>query len=156
MKASRAVVTVVIDATVVINLVQARCLDILGNLEGYSFVVPGQVVEEVSYPDEATVLARALEEGNLRKETSTDPGEIERYAAYRGRMGKGEAACLAMSATRNWVLASDDRGRAFLRMVRQHIGVARLIDTATILRAANDLGLLSPDQLARIRRFLDG
>ncbi len=40
--------TVVLDATVVIHLAKAERLDLLGSLEGWVFVVPDQVVEEVT------------------------------------------------------------------------------------------------------------
>ncbi len=156
MTASGHPVTVVLDTTVVINLIQQGCLDLLGRLEGYVFVVPDQVINEVTYPDEEAVLAQALASGVLSQESSTDLREIERYEGFRNRMGKGEAACLAMAATRGWILASDDRGRAFMRMVRKQIGVDRLIDTKTIPRLTNDIGLLSPELVAQIERFLDG
>ena len=100
--------TVVVDATVVISLAKAECLHLLGSLEGWAFVIPDQVVEEVNYPGQAVALEQALKLGHLRRESSTDPQEIAIYAELRQRMGRGEAACLAMafklveSARKNW------------------------------------------------------
>jgi predicted nucleic acid-binding protein len=144
---------VVVDATVVIHLAKARRLDLLGALEGWDFVVPDQVVEEVSYPDQAEALARALEAGHLRRESSADPAEIALYAEVRKRMGKGEAACLAMAATRGWLLASDDHGPAFRRLVGDHIASDRLIDTARIAEMACEQGALSADEAKRIKQL---
>ena len=53
--------TVVVDATVVIHLAKAGRLDLLGSLQGWDFVVPDQDGEEVSCPDQAQALARALD-----------------------------------------------------------------------------------------------
>jgi predicted nucleic acid-binding protein len=113
-------------------------------------------VEEVSYPDQAEALARALEAGHLRRESSTDPAEIALYAEVRKRMGKGEAACLAMAAARGWLLGSDDRGRAFRRLVGERIGTGRLIDTARIAGEARALGVLSADDARQIKDFAEG
>lgn len=146
----------VVDATVVIHLAWAGRLDLLGSLRGWDFVVPDQVVEEVSYPDHAQALKRALEAGHLRRESSTDPVEIALYAELKQRMGKGEAACLAIAATRGWALASDDRGRAFRRLVRGRIGRERLIGTPSIVRVARDQGVLSSDEAQGITKGLGG
>lgn len=129
---------VVVDATVIIHLAKAERLHLLGALQGWEFVVPDQVVEEVTYPEQAATLKAALAAGHLRQESSTDTTEIALYAELRTRMGKGEAACLAMAATRGWLLASDDRGRAFRRLVHERIGPDRLIDTARIAEAARE------------------
>lgn len=140
--------TVVVDATVVIHLANAGRVDLLGAMTRWEFVVPDQVVEEIARPDQAQALERALQAGHLRRESSTDPNEITLYADLSERMGRGEAACLAMAATRGWMLASDDRGRAFRRLVRERIGDHRLIDTFGIVAAARAQGAI-PDAEAR-------
>ena len=150
MPAPKETLTVVLDATVVIHLAQADRLDLLGAMEGYVFVVPDQVVEEVIYPEQAAILEQALEAGHLRRESSTEPAEIALYAELRRRMGKGEAACLAMSVRRDWMLASDDRGRAFRRIVRERLGTARLIDTSAIVKMALEGGVISADEAEQI------
>jgi len=71
-------------------------------------------------------------------------------------MGKGEAACLAMAASRGWLLASDDRGRAFRRLVHERIGPDRLIDTARIADAAREQGVLSADDARHIQELAGG
>jgi len=143
--------TVVVDATVVIHLAKAGRLDLLGAMEGWLFVVPDQVVEEVTYPEQAAALAEALGAGHLQRESSTDPVETALYADLRTRMGKGEAACLAMATTRGWMLASDDRGRAFHRLVRERIGCGRLIDTARITDEAHEQGRISAEEARQIQ-----
>lgn len=148
--------TVVVDTTVVIHLAKAECLALLASVRGWAFVVPDQVVEEITYADQAAALVRALAVGHLLKESSTDPREIAIYAELRQRMGRGEAACLAMASCRGWMVASDDQGKAFRRLVRERIGEGRLIDTAAILRAAFERGELSPDEAQRITAVAKG
>lgn len=143
--------TVAVDATVLIHLIRAGRLDLLGSMGGWEFVVPDQVVEEVSRPDQAVALERAFQAGCVRRDSSTDPGEIAMYAGLSRRMGKGEAACLAMATTRGWMLASDDRGRAFRRLVRERIGEECLIGTSGILRVARQQGVVSEEEADRIR-----
>lgn len=143
--------TVVVDATVIIHLANAQCLNLLGALKGYEFVVPDQVVEEITRPQQAAALERAVRAGWLRRESSTEPVEIALYGELRARMGKGEAACLAMAATRGWMLASDDRGRAFRRLAREYVGQERLLDTPGIAAAARAEGVLSDADAQRIQ-----
>jgi predicted nucleic acid-binding protein len=148
--------TVVVDATVIIHLAKAGKLHLLGSLERWHFVVPDQVVEEVSYPEQAAALARALAEGQLRQESSTDLNEMASYAVLRQRMGSGEAACISMAGSRGWLVASDDQGKAFKRLVRERIGDGRLIDTAQIIHSACERRLLSEDEAATISSLARG
>jgi len=143
--------TVVVDTTVIIYLAKANRLDLLGSLQGWDFVVPDQVVEEVTYPEQVAALDRALKAGHLRREASTDPAEIGLYAELRERMGKGEAACLAIATTRGWMLASDDRGRAFRRLVTERIDTGRLIDTIRVAEVAQERGVLSDEEARQIQ-----
>ena len=144
-------IVVVVDATVVIHLADTGSLWVLGALQDYEFVVPEQVVEEVTHPQQVTALQDALQNGWLRRESITDPEEITLYAELRTRMGKGEAACLAMASTRGWMLASDDLGRAFRRLATQRIGNSRLLDTPRIAAMARAQGILSGTEEHRIR-----
>ncbi len=146
--------TVVLDTTVVIHLARAGRLDLLGRLEHRQFVIPDQVVEEVTYPEQAEALEDALEAGHLRRESCTDIAEITLYAELVQRMGKGEAACLAMAASRGWLLASDDRGRAFRRLVWEKIGAGRLMGTSAILAMAREQDAFSDEEVRRILRLV--
>jgi predicted nucleic acid-binding protein len=141
---------VAVDATVVVNLVRAGRLDLLGTVRDLEFVVPDEVVEEVSYPNQAAALARAFEAGHVRQESISDPEALSLYAELRQRMGKGEAACLAMATTYGWIVASDDHGRAFRRLARAHIGLNRVLDIPGIVHLARQQGLLSAEEADRI------
>lgn len=149
-----AVRTVVLDASVVINLIHAGRLDLLGKIEGYEFVVPDQVIAlEVTYPEQAKALSAALEAGWVRRAETTDTVEMELYAELSAVMGKGEAACLAMAAHRRWLLACDEGGR-FLREATYRLGSDMLLNTPGILLLAIRRGVLSVEEADGIKAML--
>jgi predicted nucleic acid-binding protein len=146
--------TVVLDASVVINLIHAGRLDLLGSLEGYAFVVPEQVIVlEVTYPDQARALAEGLDQGWLRREGSTDTAEIALYAELAVVMGKGEAACLAVAACRGWMVGCDEGGR-FRREAVARLGRERLVNTPGVIVLAIRRGLLSVEEADAIKEVL--
>lgn len=145
---------VCVDASVVINLIHVTRLDLLGSLGNYRFVVPEQVVAEVSLPAQAQSLGQALEAGHLELEVSTDPVEMEMYADLRQVMGRGEAACLAMAITRGCMVASDERG-CFLRLTREHLGEHRVLNTPGLLLLAIRHGVISCSEADRMKGILE-
>jgi predicted nucleic acid-binding protein len=147
--------TVVLDASVVINLIHAGRLDLLGKIEGYEFVVPEQVIAlEVTYPEQAQALAAALEAGWVRRVESTETVEIDLYAQLTAVMGKGEAACLAMAAHRGWMVACDEAGR-FRRQADARIGRDKVVNTPGIIVLAIRRGLLSIEEADGIKDVLE-
>ncbi len=145
--------TVVVDASVLINLIHVKRLDLFGKLGGFEFVVPEQVVEEVKYPDQVTVLNEALARGWVRKEPSTDVAEIALYAELSGVMGKGEAACLAMAQRRGWLVACDEAGR-FRREAEARLARDRLVNTPGLMVLAIRRGLLTVEEADRTKEVL--
>ncbi len=149
-----AVRTVVLDASVVINLIHAGRLDLLAKIAGYEFVVPQQVVAlEVTYPEQAKALSAALEAGWVRRVESTDSEEIRMYAELSAVMGKGEAACLAMGACRGWMVGCDEGGR-FRREALARVGREGLVNTPGIIVLAIRRGLLTVEEADRIKDLL--
>lgn len=145
---------VAVDASVLINLIHVNRLDILATLGGFEFVMPQQAAEEVSNPKQARILARALEEGEIRKEPSTDPVELAVYAELRQVMGRGEAACLAMAQVRGWMVASDEKGR-FLTEARERLGEGHFLNTPGILLLAIRQGVISVQEADRLKEVLE-
>ncbi|MEW6074207.1 MAG: hypothetical protein AB1726_16625 [Planctomycetota bacterium] len=149
---SRVVAT---DASVLINLIHVGQLDLLGHLERWRFVVPNQVAEEIIRPEQRTALAEAASRPSLRREASTHPEELQRFAEFRRlRLDRGEASCLAMAVQRGWVVASDERGR-FLRIARERVGAGRLLNTPGILLLAIRHDVISVDDADRIKAVLE-
>lgn len=86
--------TIVIDANVLINLIHAGRVALLGDLPGYDFVAPEDVVAEIVDGGQREQLDGAIAAGRLRVETITEPDDLIKYAELRRSVGRGEAACL--------------------------------------------------------------
>ena len=104
-------VVVVTDANVLINLMRIGQLPLLGQLDGYRFLVPAEVVNEITEPDQREALSWALTEGHLEQVVVDTMESLQLFAELRDVMGMGEAACLALAATRGCHIASDEKKR---------------------------------------------
>ena len=129
---------VIIDANVLINFIKIDRLNILQQLQMYSFFLSSEVYDEISYPKQRLVLDQALNEGWLKKTEITDPNELRSYAQYRRQMGNGEAACLAIAICRQWTMACDERKKDADRLVLLFCVYLR----PSADRLVNDVGLL--------------
>jgi predicted nucleic acid-binding protein len=145
---------VVTDANVIINLNHAGYLGLLGALPRYEFVVPEDVVSEVSDPVQREALEAAINAGRVRRETITAPAELTRYAQLRKVVGKGEAACLALAESRGWLIASDEK-RRFRREVLAALGGGRLVTTPGLFVLAIRSGALSVDEADQAKAILE-
>ena len=135
-------VVVVTDANVLINLIHTRRLAILGELPGLRFVVPDDVVAEVTDEDQRLRLTEAMAAGTLTSCSLTDIAELSVFAELRPVLGAGEAACLAAAQARGWHIASDEQ-RRFAREVLARLGEGRLLTTPINYVRAIQAGLLS-------------
>ena len=135
-------VVVVTDANVLINLIHTGRLPLLGQLPGLRFVVPDDVVAEVTEGDQPARLAEALLTGTLTTCTLTELVDLTLFAELRVVLGSGESACLALAQGSGWHIASDELGR-FRREVHARLGGQRLLTTPAIYLRAIRSGLLS-------------
>lgn len=145
---------VVTDANIVINLIHAGHLALLGALPGYEFIVPEDVVSEITDPAQRGALETAIHTGLLRRETITATAELTRYAQLRQVVGKGEAACLTLAESRGWLVASDEK-RRFRREVLASLGAGRVVTTAGLLVLAIRAGLISVEQADEAKAVLE-
>jgi len=146
MGAGTAVVRVVVtDANILINLIHVRCLALLGGLPGYEFVVPDEVVREVTDTDQCGALQAAITSSVLRLITIDDLPTLELFAELRAIMGPGEAACLSLAAKRGWLIASDER-RVFRREALGRLGPGRIVNTAGIFLLAIRAGVMTIEE----------
>lgn len=136
--ASRVVVT---DANVLINLIHAGRLELLGALAGYRFVVPEQVMAEITVPAQRSRLADALGRA-LVQLAALDVESLALYGELRAVMGRGEAACLATAHLKAWAVASDEKG-PFRREALARLGEGRLVTTPGLFILALRAGLLT-------------
>lgn len=146
--------TVVVDTNILINLLHVDRLDLLGQIPGYVFVVPEDVVKEVKYPDQAQRLEAALARGEARLD-AVKSEEQSVYAELFQTVGKGEAACLAIAKARGWLVATDESGRV-RRLVWEHLGEGRALNTPGLLVLAIRCGALTIEEADQIKATLEG
>lgn len=111
MSGGEAAEIVLADTSVLLNLAFVERLDLLGALEGYRFRIPEEVAAEVRQPEQRNLLDRALSAGHLERVRITSLPVIEHFQTLRQdlKLGRGEAACLALAHARGWMVASDER-----------------------------------------------
>jgi rRNA-processing protein FCF1 len=100
---------VVTDTNILINLIHVGLIDLLGKLPPYSFVIPEEVVREITDRDQANAVQAAVASRLLQVVQLTDPGELTVYAELIQILAIGEAACLSLAQCRNWLIASDEK-----------------------------------------------
>ncbi len=145
---------VVTDANIIINLIHAGRLGLMGALPPYEFVVPEDVVSEITDPDQRQALEAAITAGQLRRESIEVPAELTRYAELRQVIGKGEAASLALAESRGWLIASDEKGR-FRREVLAGLGAGRLMTTPGLFVLAIRAGAISVAEADEAKAILE-
>jgi len=136
-------ISVAVDATVCISLIQNEELHIFGELPGYSFYVPEEVLREVRRPAQAAELENAIESGGIERIAITDLDELLIFAELRDgrRLGAGESACIALAQSRNLHIATDELRRC-RREILQRLGEHRLLTTAALRQLARDHNIL--------------
>jgi len=133
MSGGEAAEIVLADTSVLLNLAFVERLDLFGALDGYRFRIPEEVAAEVRQPEQRNLLGRALSAGHLEKARITSLPVIEHFQTLRQnlKLGRGEAACLALAYARGWMVASDEK-RAFRREARKLLGEGRLLNTPSL------------------------
>lgn len=132
MAANAATIVVITDANVLINLLRIGQVPLLGRLDGYRFVVPEEVMGEITDPEQREALGSAVAAGYLGQVVVDTIESLALFGELRDVMGRGEAACLALAATTGCHIASDEKKR-FRRRAIELIGEARIARTESIL-----------------------
>jgi predicted nucleic acid-binding protein len=144
---------VVTDSSFLINFLILDRAEILGRLRQFRFHALDHVVTEVSYREQRRRLETALEKGFLEPLEITDPDEILSYHGFRQFLGDGEAACLAVAASRRWLLAADEKGR-FRRELLARLGEGYLLNTLGALLTAIRTGVITVSEAEALRTQL--
>ena len=135
-------IVVITDANVLINFLRIGQLPLLGKLDAYRFLVPEEVVAEITDPVQRDALAAAIVAGHLGQIVVDTMEALALFAELRDVMGRGEAACLALAASAGCHIASDEKKR-FRRRAIELIGEARIVRTESILVEAIRQGRIS-------------
>ena len=145
----------VADANVLINLIHVQRLGLLASLPGYEFVVPDNVISEITDSAQRAALEEGLSAGYLRRETISDPEGLARYAELRRVMGAGEAACVTLAEARGWLIASDEK-RRLRREVNERLGPGRLVTTPGLFVLAIRAGVMTVEEADEAKGILEG
>ncbi len=147
-------IVVITDANVLINFLRIGQLPLLGKLDAYRFLVPEEVVGEITDPAQRDALAVAIAAGHLGQIVVDTIEALALFAALRDVMGRGEAACLALAATMGSHIASDEKKR-FRRRAIELIGEARILRTESILLEAIRQGRISVPEADGFKAVLE-
>src|SRR4029077_6410364 len=99
---------VCVDTCVCVNFAIVARLELMVQIVVFTFHVPQEVVDEVTVKSQKEKLEEVLSSGGFKKTSLQDVVELQHFARYSQRFGKGESACLAIAACRGWVLATDE------------------------------------------------
>lgn len=137
--------TIVLDTSVLLNFIRIDRMDLLQPL-AVPLLVPEDVREEVTRPDQRKVLEAAISSGLLHVESIADRVEVALFAdlARIGRFGPGERAVMAVALTRG--MAAGLQERLAGAEMRRRDKAARIITTEDIvLRTIKAGGITVPD-----------
>jgi predicted nucleic acid-binding protein len=145
---------VITDTSILINLSYTGHLALLGKVVGLRFVVPDEVVAEITEPEQLRTLQAALADGSLKQESIATPDELAIFAELSQILGSGESACLALATSRGWLVACDEK-RVFLREARSRLGAGRILNTPGLYVLWIRAGILSVEEADAAKAILD-
>ena len=145
---------VITDTSILINLSHTGHLALLGKVAGLRFVVPDEVIAEVTEPEQLRILEAALADGSLNRESIASPDELSIFAELSQILGSGESACLALASNRGWLVACDEK-RIFLREARSRLGDGRILNTPGIYVLWVRSGLLTLEDADTAKAVLE-
>jgi len=121
----------VADAPILVRLLERAELRECGQLPAHHLVLVDQVRAEVEPPSLRAKLDLAVTQGQLLPAAISSLAALAHFARLARRLGRGEAACLALAAARGWHVLSADR-RRFRREVERELGRSRLVSWADL------------------------
>ena len=145
----------VVDASVLINLLHTERLRLFCTLGILQFVVTPETIEEIRYPEQRALVEEAAAAGVLQTKQISGAASLRLYTELRKSMGKGEAASLALAKARGWRIASDDGKGAFRRAAVEHVGKGCLLTTADLYLMAIRAGSLSIEEADQDKAILE-
>lgn len=147
-------VVVVTDANVLINFCLIQHVSLLGALPDLVFLVPEEVLDEITEASQRELVKAEIEAGRLKTAVLNSTQTLELFAQLRGLMGQGEAACLAIAATEGAYIASDERKR-FKRKAIELLGEERILRTEDLILRAIRGGLIDVAQADSFKSVLE-
>ena len=144
---------VITDANVLINLAIAEGLHLLRDLPEHEFVLPEEVLGEITNEFQRRKVESALADGFLSVVRLEAIEGLELFAELRNVMGAGEASCLALAKGNGWIIASDEKG-AFRREASRIVGAANIMTTVDIYLLSIRSGLITVEEADAAKALL--
>ncbi len=145
---------VVCDTCILVNFARIARLDLLVEHPDYRFVVPDQVLDELTDPGQRVYVDAAIANGGLPLVVSSDLAEIAKAVELRRHMDRGEAVAFAVAEHRGWLIATDE-GRRTRRMIVEQLGATRLLTTPAIILRCIRAGMLTVEDADVIKAELE-
>lgn len=123
-------------------------------MAGFRFVIPDEVVAEVTGPEQRRALEAALADGSLKQESIANPAELAVFVELSQILGSGESACLALASSRDWLVACDEK-RVFLREARSRLGDGHVLNTPGLYVLWVRSGLLTVEVADKAKAVLE-
>jgi predicted nucleic acid-binding protein len=141
MDAPPATTVVITDTNVLINFIHIGQLTLLGKLGPWRLRLPIEVLNEFTEAEQRSEVDAAIAAGCLEIMVIDAIDALALFGTLRDLMGRGEAACLALAATENLYLASDEK-RFFRLKAIELVGEARILRTEDLILQAIRCGHL--------------
>lgn len=139
-----------LDACVAINMAAADCSETLSLALGLTFVMAEQAAYETGdVAEEERIVVRSYERREPFRARVLELSESETalYVVLARDIDDGEAASIAIAATRRLPIVTDDRKA---RRVAERAGISSILSTADILRAYEIKASLSNSEIKAI------
>ncbi len=126
---------IVMDTSSAIDLIEIGLFEAVLALPSHSFGLPRESLAEIKRPSQRVFVEAAIGRSALILLIIDDPAEMALKDEIAKRLGEGEAACLAIAASRGWGLACEERNRKFEREIAQRLGQNRVFRVEDLLAA---------------------
>lgn len=145
----------VLDASLILSVASAEAFHLLWRHPRYAWHISGIVRDELRQrtsrePIDAAIAAGQVE---LVELDTGDPAQMEEWVKSLKLVDQGEAEAITIAATREWLVAVEDRQAQ--RAIDAHLGWGRWINCASLLVDGVDSARLSLAEADRIFRGLD-
>lgn len=138
---------IVVDACVLINLLRLGRLDILEESAFLFPVMTQSVLDEITDEGQRGALESAIASGRMDSVDPVDSAAVDVFmAVIEAGLGRGEASCIALCATSDFLLACDEKAKCFRRVVEGAGLSGKLLTTRDLICLAVNEGRLGIEE----------
>jgi len=147
------IAVVVLDACILISLVQVKRFDILSSLPEYRFVTTEHVLNEITDEQQMKDIQFEIQAATIEVFKLIDPVTMRLYFQLKERIGSGEASCIAIARENNWKVCSDDK-RKVPSSVQKYLGSGALLIFKQLMQIASNSNVITDGEVTEIQEKL--